>query len=339
MSILYRLLFAKLTLPSPSVFKEKTVLITGANTGLGREAARHALALGAGTIIMGVRTLSKGEEAKADIESSTGCTDRKRVLVWPIDLESFASVQAFAARTRKYVVEEGGRLDMAIMNAGLASGEFALTSDGWERTFQINVLSTALLSLQLLPLLLRTREQNPSTTPHLTIVASDIYSMVKFRERNNDPLFPTLNNKDSWKKSQAAGGPVERYALTKLLDFWITMELARLTPRDEHGHPLVVVNAVAPGFCKSDLLTREKAPLMLKIVQTLVARKVEEGSKTLIDGVAHGEESHGKWLESQIITEPGALVTGADAAVIKEKVWREIIATLKKVDPELRTEF
>ncbi|KAI2602121.1 NAD(P)-binding protein [Hypoxylon sp. NC1633] len=339
MSLIYRLLFAKLTLPPSAAIKGKTILITGANTGLGREAARHALALGAGTIIMGVRTLSKGEEAKADIESSTGCTDSKRVLVWPIDLESFASVQTFAARVRKYVVEEGCRLDMVIMNAGLASVEFALTSDGWERSLQVNVFSTALLGLQLFPLLLRTRERDPSSQPHLTFLTSDIHTSIKFPERNSDHIFPLLNDNDNWKKSQAAGGATERYGVSKLMDLWIMMELARSTPRDARGHPLVVVNAVAPGFCKSNLLTREKAPLMLRVVQALIARRVEEGSKTLLDAVTQGEESHGKWLESQIITEPGAIVTDGEATVVREKVWREIVATLKKVDPELRTEF
>lgn len=303
MSGLYGLLFTKLALPPPSAIQGKTILITGANTGLGREAARHALTLGAGTIIMGVRSLTKGEEARSSIEASTGMSGKKKVLVWLIDLESFASVQAFAAKARKHVVEEGGRLDMAIMNAGLASGGFAITNDGWERGLQVNVLSTALLSLQLLPLLLRTRERDPSTRPHLTLLASDIHKSIKFPERNSDRIFPVLNDPDQWKKSQGAGGAGERYGATKLMDIFIAMEMARFVPRDERGDPLVVVNAVAPGFCKSDLLTREKAPWVLKLVQALVARTIEEGSKTLLHAAAEGVETHGKWLENEVIAE------------------------------------
>ncbi|KAK7753243.1 hypothetical protein SLS62_004762 [Diatrype stigma] len=312
MSGLYGLVFTKLTLPPPSAIQGKTVLITGANTGLGREAARHALALGARTIILGVPSLAKGEEAKANIESSAGCSDESRVLVWPIDLESFASVQAFASRARTYVVEEGGRLDMAIMNAGVASGEFVLTRDGWERSLQVNVLSTALLSLQLLPLLLRTRERYPdpdpsSPRPHLTILASDIHRSIKFSERHDygdgDHMLRVLNDPDQWQKSQSAGGPTERYGLTKLLDIFVAVELARLVPRDVRGDPLVVVNAVTPGFCKSELLTREKAPWSLKLLQALVARTVEEGSKTLLHAATQGVETHGKWLENQAFGE------------------------------------
>ncbi|RYP69638.1 hypothetical protein DL771_006002 [Monosporascus sp. 5C6A] len=339
MNGLYGLLFTKLTLPPPWAIQGKTILITGANTGLGREAARHALTLGASTIILGVRSLTKGEEAKSNIESGTDRSHENKVFVWPIDLESFASVQAFATRVRKYIVEEGGRLDMAIMNAGLASTGFALTGDGWERGLQVNVLSTALLSLQLLPLLLRTRERDPSSRPHLTILASDIHRSIKFRERHGDRIFPVLNHPDQWKTSQSAGGPTERYGVTKLMDIFITIEMARLAPRDERGDPLVVVNAVTPGFCKSDLLTREKAPWILKLVQALVARTVEEGSKTLLHAATQGVETHGKWLENQAITDPGKIVTDAEAVVVREKVWGEIIAILRDIDPELRTEY
>lgn len=266
MSGLFGFLFTKLTLPPHSAIQGKTTLITGGNTGIGREAARHALALGASTVILGVRTLSKGEAAKANIEASTDCRDKGKVLVWPIDLESFGSVQAFAARVHKHVVSEGRRLDMAIMNAGIASVEYAVTSDGWERGMQVNVLSTALLSLKLLPLLLRTKERDPSAQPHLTILASNIHKSVKFSEQDEENILKVLNDEEQWRKSQAAGGATERYGVTKLMDIFISMEIARLVPRDYFGTPLVIVNSVTPGFCKSDLLTREKALWILNIV-------------------------------------------------------------------------
>lgn len=301
LSGLYHLVFTKMTLPSPSAIKGKTILITGANTGLGREAARHALSLGAETIILGVRTLSKGEEAKADIEASTKSTDKNKVHVWPVDLESFESVQAFAARVKAHV-DEGGRLDIALMNAGFASGEWAVTGDGWERGLQANVFSTALLSLLLLPLLLRTRERDPSARPHLTITASDIHRVIKFSERDEKRILPVLNKEERWREAQKAG-PVERYGVTKLFDIYMAMEIARMVPRDESGNPLVIVDSFTPGFCKSDLLTREKAPLALRIMQMLFARTIEEGSKTLLHAATQGVEAHGKWLEHQAIAE------------------------------------
>ncbi|KAJ6036967.1 retinol dehydrogenase 14 [Penicillium herquei] len=338
MSGLYGLLFTRLQLPPPSTIQGKTILITGANTGLGREAARHALALGVGTVILGVRSLSKGEEAKINIESSTGCTDQGKVLVWSIDLESFSSVQAFAAQAQKYV-DEGGRLDMAIMNAGIASVEYNVTPDGWERGLQVNVLSTALLGLKLLPLLLRTKEQDPSTRPHLTILTSDIHKSITFSEQNEKDILTSLNQEEQWKSSQRIGGATERYGVTKLMDLFITIELARVVPRDNLGNPLVIANAVAPGFCKSNLLTREKAPWILKLVQALFARTVEEGSKTLLHAVGQGIETHGRWLENQVIADPGSMVTSPEAVIVREKVWTEIVNILQEVDAEVRTEY
>lgn len=55
-------------------------------------------------------------------------------------LDSFASLRAFAARARQYVINDGGRLYMAIMNAGIASMQFALSANGWEKGLQINDL-------------------------------------------------------------------------------------------------------------------------------------------------------------------------------------------------------
>ncbi|KAL2823326.1 hypothetical protein BDW59DRAFT_148980 [Aspergillus cavernicola] len=341
MSALYGLLFTKLKLPPASAIHGKTILITGANTGLGREAARHALSLGAGAVILGVRTLTKGEQAKIDIESSTGCSNK--VLVWPIDLESFASVQAFAGKVSKYV-DDGGRLDIAIMNAGFASMEWAITGDGWERSLQANVLSTALLSLELLPVLLRSAERFPSsssasTRPHLTIVASDIHRGVKFSERSAGSILSALNDHERWKASQGLGGATERYAVTKLLDIFITMEIARLAPRDERGDPLVIVNSLTPGFCKSDLLTREKAPLLLKVVQAAIARTVEEGSKTLLHAATAGVETHGLWMENQAVADPGSIVTDSAMVGVREKIWKEVVDVLREVNSEIRTEY
>jgi hypothetical protein len=63
--------------------------------------------------------------------------------------------------------------------------------------------------------------------------------------------------------------PVERYSVTKLLDLFITLELACLYPLID-GRPEVIMNTVAPGFCKSELLTRELEVLfILKLLEFL----------------------------------------------------------------------
>ncbi|KAJ5719425.1 NAD(P)-binding protein [Penicillium malachiteum] len=136
---------------------------------------------------------------------------------------------------------------MAIMNAGIASVKYNVTPD-------------SLKLLPLLPLLLRIKELDPLTQPHLTILISDIHKSITFSERNEKDILAYLNNEEQCKRSQRIGGVTERYGITKPIDLFIVIELARLVPRDNLGNPLVIVNTVAPGFCKSDLLTREKAP-------------------------------------------------------------------------------
>lgn len=158
-------------------------------------------------------------------------------------MASFTSVTAFATRAERYVRDDLGWIDVAIMNAGMASGQWHVTEDRWERTIQVNGLSTA--------------------------------------------------------------GPAERYAVSKLLDVYIMLELARMVPRRENAArtPLVVVNAVTPRFCKSELLTREKTPVVLRAMQWLTGRTTQEGGKALVDAAVRGVDSHGGWLENQVVAE------------------------------------
>ncbi|OJJ99631.1 hypothetical protein ASPACDRAFT_60471 [Aspergillus aculeatus ATCC 16872] len=328
--------FHPLTLPAPTSFANQTLLITGANTGVGLEAARHALTLHAAKVILGVRDLTKGEAAKADLLSTTGAHSCQ-IDLWALDLASFASVKAFVARVRHYVRDEQGRIDVAIMNAGLASGEWHVTEDGWERTIQVNGLATALLSLRVLNVLLAQAKQDETMLPHLVIVASDVHMSAGFAERQEENTLAALNDQTQWARSAAANGPAERYAVSKLLDVYLMLELAGMVPRKEDAArtPWVVVNAVTPGFCKSELLTREKAPLALRVMQWLTGRTTQEGGKALIDAAARGVDSHGEWLENQVVADPGEIVTSKEGVRTRKKVWREMLEVLRKVDPDL----
>ena len=88
-------LFLKLPYPTKE-FTGQTIIVTGSNIGMGLEASRHFTRLNAGKVILAVRSPSKGLAAKQSIEAST-----KRlsvVEVWDLDLTSYDSVKAFAAR-------------------------------------------------------------------------------------------------------------------------------------------------------------------------------------------------------------------------------------------------
>ncbi|KAK5165617.1 hypothetical protein LTR04_001200, partial [Oleoguttula sp. CCFEE 6159] len=100
MAGLFRLLTQKWYPPADptSSFAGRTVIITGSNTGLGFEAAVKFATLGAPTLILGVRDLSKGAAAKRAIEARVSASTRCDIRVWHLDLLSYPSIRAFAAR-------------------------------------------------------------------------------------------------------------------------------------------------------------------------------------------------------------------------------------------------
>src|ERR1700760_4940944 len=126
----------KLVVPLANLHSEiisnKTVLVTGANTGIGLEAARHYSQLGAARLILAVRSESKGQEAKKNIEASLPPQSKLQIDVWILDLASFASVKQFANR----VLEELDSLDIAVLNAAISKSQYSATVDGWDESIQ-----------------------------------------------------------------------------------------------------------------------------------------------------------------------------------------------------------
>jgi NAD(P)-dependent dehydrogenase (short-subunit alcohol dehydrogenase family) len=101
-------------------------------------------------------------------------------------------VKSFASQA-----ESPNWLDIAIMNAGLASLQWNLTADGWERQIQLNVLSTTFLSLLLLPQLEQPSESASHALPQLVLVGSDASLDTKSFERSAENILAELNNKDT----------------------------------------------------------------------------------------------------------------------------------------------
>lgn len=117
-------------------------------------------------------------------------------------MNSYDSIRAFAARVQKLE-----RLDGMLENAGIMSKYFKIVA-GYEAVITTNVISTFLLALLLLPKLKETKERF-GTRPVLSIVASDLHFVAKFRERNADDIFAALNDEKS-----AMG--MERYCVPNL---------------------------------------------------------------------------------------------------------------------------
>jgi len=172
-----------LPLPNPSEVKGGTFVVTGANTGLGYECAKRLVLLTASRVIIGVRSLRKGEDAKAKIEAETGI--RGVIEVWHLDLSSYDSVKDFAREVNKLK-----RVDAIIENAAVALAE-QTRSEGLETTLTVNVVSTLLLAVLVLPKLEETAK-NYGITPHLVAIGSatafENAGLLEKEEPNGDIL-------------------------------------------------------------------------------------------------------------------------------------------------------
>ena len=174
--------------PIPTAdFSGKTIIVTGANVGLGKEAVQHFVKLHAARVIIAVRSLSKGEAAKSEIEGICKI-DKGVIAVWQLDYSSYASCKEFAAKAATL-----DRLDAVVLNAGITTEKFDIFEDN-ESQVTVNVVSTVLLTLLLLPTLRASAERNEGTTPIITIVGSGVHAYTKFPEQKAPSIFAACND-------------------------------------------------------------------------------------------------------------------------------------------------
>ena len=177
-----------LKIPRPSVsFASKTVIITGASSGLGKEAAKHIVRLGAERVILGCRNISKGKRVKLEIETALKCNSGI-IEVWEVDIESPPSIKAFVDRANTLP-----RVDVFISNAGVQTIKYSVVYET-ERTIGVNVIGTFLLALQMIPKLEATAKTY-STSTHLTFLGSALYDAAKYPDTHGQDIFDWYNDK------------------------------------------------------------------------------------------------------------------------------------------------
>ncbi len=121
----------------------KTCIVTGANTGIGKEIARDLAKLGA-DVVLACRSESRARIAESEIKEANRSA---RLSVMQVDVSSQASLRAFA---KKFDAAHP-RLDVLVNNAGVMAESRELTEEGIERTWATNVLGYTLMTELLLP--------------------------------------------------------------------------------------------------------------------------------------------------------------------------------------------
>lgn len=294
-------------------FSGKTVIVTGANVGLGKEAVKHFVRQGASKVIATARSSAKGAAALTEIE-----VDTKRPGIaefWDLDYGNYASVKSFCARVAKL-----DRLDAVVLNAGVATTKFELY-EGDESSVTVNVISTMLLCLLLLPIL-REQAKKWAIVPTLAITGSEIHTWAKFQERNapnslaalSDPKTTTMEERYAFLSFPVS--PFHLFSLsvrlpsrvcnsffhlhsyqdTKLLQLLVVRELAARTADKK---PFVIVNTINPGLCVTSLGRDAKGSMafFLSAMYMTVAWTAEQGARTLFHATVAGPKSHGVMLD------------------------------------------
>lgn len=199
----------------------KTCIVTGSNTGIGKETARGLAALGA-TVVLACRDEVKAQEACDDIARTTGSD---RLVVMRLDLAELAAIRSFA----RAFEQRFDRLDVLVDNAGVWPHRHQRTKDGLELTFGVNHIGTMFVTTELLSVL------KASAPARVVVVSSRAHYSGQIDW--DDPMF-----------EQHRYDATAAYYQSKLANVLFSNALAsRLAGTG------VTVNALHPGVIVTDL--------------------------------------------------------------------------------------
>ena len=290
--------------------KNKICIVTGANSGIGKETAR-ALAQRQAEVVMVCRNPQKGEAALTDIQQSSG---NKNVHLFIADLSSQASITGFAEAFK----QQFEKLDVLVNNAGVFLPRREVTADGTEATFAINHLAYFQLTHLLLDLLIQTpasRIVNVSSNAHKGGGALDF---------------------DDLELEKGYGG-YKAYARSKLANILFTTELdRRLDALDLETRP--TVNCLHPGVVATSLTagTRSFFGFIFNLFSPFYLRP-SKGAETSIYLASAPEVAavSGQYFDERKAVEPRESAKDASAA---QRLWEVSAAMtgLEELPPAIR---
>ncbi|KAF2036247.1 hypothetical protein EK21DRAFT_96197 [Setomelanomma holmii] len=318
---MYRVFKNKWITPPKAVSEDYSglnVIITGATSGIGEEAAYKFASFGASKVIIAARDLEKGKSTKIALEARLKRKDR--IEVWELDMMSYDSVIAFAKRANTL-----DHLDIAVLNAGTRRTKFYQSSYGWEEDLQVNTLSTTLLAWLLIPKL-KESKQHIGKTPILEFVNSGVHqnAIVPEEVRIETKILPYYNDKAHFAEGK-------QYEFSKVFLMYTTQFLAsRFSSND------VIITSVCPGWVQTNLGRDHFFPgvFILAFLFILVfMRTPAQGANMILSGTTQGELVHGRfWQHDKIQPVPPSL-RGVEMRQLGIRVAKEIMDALREDGP------
>lgn len=233
----------------------RTVVVTGANSGIGKATAME-LARRQARVIMAVRDVKAGNKAASEIRKKYKYAD---LSVKELDLASIASIRKFS----QDLIDNESRLDVLINNAGVYHCAYSHTADKLETQMGVNHFGHFLLTNLLLPKL----KQSLSLPARIVVVSS---GLSKYGEID----FDNLHSQVSYDKSDA-------YNNSKLANNLFARELSTRIDADE-----VSVYCLRPGMVRSNLGRHTKLSQPLRILlyplAWLLVKNCWEGCQTVV---------------------------------------------------------
>jgi NAD(P)-dependent dehydrogenase (short-subunit alcohol dehydrogenase family) len=222
----------------------KVVIVTGATSGLGKEATK-ILAQKNATVVMAVRNTKKANTVVQEIKQTL---PNAKIDIKEMDLNSLESVKHFADK----VLSSYDRLDVLINNAGIMACPFDKTKEGFEIQMGTNHLGHFALTGLLMPLLEKTKNAR--------IVAT---SSIGHRMGNIN--FEDIN----WEKRTYS--PTQAYSDSKLANLYFSYHLAKKLKAENKD---IKVTAAHPGWTKTDL---QKHTWYMRMLNPLFSQGPDQG--------------------------------------------------------------
>jgi NAD(P)-dependent dehydrogenase (short-subunit alcohol dehydrogenase family) len=219
--------------PSAADMHGRTVIVTGANSGIGFQTAQALAAAGARTVIT-TRNLERGRAARDAIVDSV---PHAQIELLPLDLASLASARHAAVEA----AERFQRVDVLVNNAGGIFGDRLLTEDGFELTIGTNHLGPYLFTRLLLPTV-------------LAAPSGRVVTVASLAHRSADLQLDDLHFERRPYRSMAA------YGQSKLANVLFSNELARRLAGTG-----VTSNALHPGTVRSGFAREGDAHRLLQV--------------------------------------------------------------------------